>query len=42
MSDSVTPWTEARRTSLSIMKEHGIDAYVLGSIIKGEEKVILE
>ena len=28
--------------SLSILKEQGIDAYVLGSIVKGEEKVILE
>jgi len=29
-------------TSLSILKEQGVDAYVLGSIVKGEEKVILE
>ena len=29
-------------TSLAILKEHDIDAYVLGSIIKNEEKVILE
>ena len=29
-------------TALSVLKEQGIDAYVLGSIIKGEEKVILE
>ena len=37
----VVPAAEAE-TSLAILKEHGIDAYVLGSIIKGEEKVILE
>ena len=30
------------RRSLSILKDQGVDAYVLGSIIKGEEKVILE
>ncbi len=29
-------------TALSVLKEHGIDAYVIGSIVKGEEKVILE
>ena len=28
-------------TSLAILKEQGIDAYVIGQIIKGEEKVIL-
>ena len=27
--------------SLSILKENGIDAYVIGEIIEGEEKVIL-
>ena len=29
-------------TALATLKDSGIDAYVLGSIIKGEEKVILE
>ena len=30
-------------TALSVLKEQGIDAYILGSIIKGDgEKVILE
>ena len=33
---------EQVETSLAILKEHDIDAYVLGSIIKNEEKVILE
>jgi len=37
----VVPAAEAD-TALSILKEQGIDAYVIGSIIKGEEKVILE
>ena len=29
-------------TALSVLKEEGIDAYLIGSIVKGEEKVILE
>ena len=29
-------------TALSILQENGVDAYVIGEIIKGEEKVILE
>ena len=29
-------------TALSILKDNGIDAYVIGEIIEGEEKVILE
>ena len=29
-------------TSLQILKDNGIDAYVLGDIVKGEEKVVLE
>ena len=33
---------EQVETSLAILKEHDIDAYILGSIIKNEEKVILE
>ena len=37
----VVPAAEVE-TALSILKEHDIDAYVLGSIVKGEEKVILE
>ena len=27
--------------SLSILRDNGIDAYVIGEIVKGEEKVIL-
>jgi phosphoribosylformylglycinamidine cyclo-ligase len=27
--------------SLSVLKENGIDAYVIGEIIEGDEKVIL-
>ena len=37
----VVPAAEVE-TALAILKEHDIDAYILGSIIKGEEKVILE
>ena len=37
----VVPAAEAE-TALSILKEQGIDAYLMGSIVKGEEKVILE
>ena len=37
----VVPATEVE-ASLAILKEHNIDAYVIGSIVKGEEKVILE
>ncbi len=29
-------------TALSVLKDNGIDAYTIGTIIKGEEKVILE
>ncbi|MBR2935385.1 MAG: phosphoribosylformylglycinamidine cyclo-ligase, partial [Oscillospiraceae bacterium] len=29
-------------TALAVLKEQGIDAYLIGSIIKAEEKVILE
>ena len=29
-------------TALSILKDNGIDAYVIGDIVKGEEKVVLE
>ena len=36
----VVPATEVE-TSLSILKEQGIDAYVIGEIVAGEEKVIL-
>ena len=28
-------------TALNVLKDNGIDAYVIGSIIEGEEKVIL-
>jgi len=36
----VVPAEEAE-LSLNILKENGIDAYVIGEIIEGEEKVIL-
>ena len=36
----VVPANEVE-TSISILKEHGIDAYVIGEIVAGEEKVIL-
>ena len=29
-------------TALSVLKEQGIEAYLMGTIVKGEEKVILE
>ena len=37
----VVPAAEAE-TALSVLKDNGIDAYVIGEIIEGEEKVILE
>ena len=37
----VVPAVEAE-TALSVLKEQGIDAYLMGTIVKGEEKVILE
>ena len=37
----VVPAAEVE-TALSVLKDEGIEAYVIGSIIKGEEKVILE
>ena len=37
----VVPAAEAD-TALTVLKDNGIDAYVIGSIVKGEEKVILE
>ena len=37
----VVPASDAD-TALAVLKEQGIDAYLIGSIIKGEEKVILE
>ena len=37
----VVPATEAD-TALTVLKDEGIDAYVIGSIVRGEEKVILE
>ena len=36
----VVPAAEVE-TSLSILKDNGIDAYVIGQITVGEEKVIL-
>ena len=38
---SIVVPAEEVETSLAILKEQGIDAYVIGQIIKGEEKVIL-
>ena len=37
----VVPAAEAE-TALSILRDNGIDAYVIGDIIKGEEKVVLK
>ena len=37
----VVPAAEAD-TALTVLKDEGIDAYVIGSIVRGEEKVILE
>ena len=37
----VVPAAEAD-AALAVLKENGIDAYVIGEIIEGEEKVILE
>ena len=37
----VVPAAEAE-TALNVLKDNGIDAYVIGEIVKGEEKVILE
>ena len=39
---SIVVPAEEVETSLAVLKENGIDAYVIGQIIKGEEKVILE
>ena len=36
----VVPETDVQ-TALDVLKENGIDAYVIGSIVEGEEKVIL-
>ena len=37
----VVPAAEAE-TALAVLKDNGIDAYVIGEIVEGEEKVILE
>jgi len=37
----VVPAAEVE-TALDVLKDNGIDAYVIGEIIEGEEKVILE
>ena len=37
----VVPASEVE-TSLAVLQENGIDAYVIGQIVEGEEKVILE
>jgi phosphoribosylformylglycinamidine cyclo-ligase len=29
-------------TSISVLKDNGIDAYVIGEIIENEDKIILE
>ena len=39
---SVVVPAEQVETALAILKEHGEDAYVIGSITEGEEKVILQ
>ena len=38
---SIVVPAEEVETSLAILKEHDIDAYVIGEIVEGEEKVIL-
>ena len=37
----VVPAADAE-TALTVLKDQGIDAYLIGTIVKGEEKVILE
>ncbi len=37
----VVPASDAQ-TALAVLKDHDIDAYIIGQIVKGEEKVILE
>ena len=37
----VVPADEAE-LSLSVLKENGIDAYVIGEILEGDEKIIIE
>ena len=39
---SIVVPAEQVETSLEILKDNGIDAYVIGDIVKGEEKVVLE
>ena len=39
---SVVVPADETETALSILKDNGIDAYVIGEIVEGEEKVILE
>ena len=38
---SVVVPAEQVETALEILKAHGDDAYVIGNIVRGEEKVIL-
>ena len=38
---SIVVPAEEVELSLSVLKDNGIDAYVIGQIIEGEEKVIL-
>ena len=38
---SIVVSAEEVELSLSILKENGIDAYVIGEIIEGEEKILL-
>ena len=40
-SEKVESVADEVETSLELLKESGIDAYVIGEIIEGEEKVIL-
>ena len=37
----VVPAAEVE-TALEVLKDNGVDAYVIGNIVKGEEKVILK
>ena len=39
---SIVVPAEEVNTALEVLKSHGEDAYVIGQIVAGEEKVILE
>ena len=39
---SIVVPAEQADTALSILRDNGVDAYVIGDIIAGEEKVVLK